>query len=103
MADNLDFQDLTKYEPFLFHIVNVFWTSIELSNKFSNLQHQLLVKNVEVYETDLLYGRSLQDGRVICIRPLGIQALTKLASNARMSVEKADDPVFAQLPATLRG
>jgi hypothetical protein len=38
MADNPDFHCLTKHEPLLIHTVNIFWTSIELSNKFSKLK-----------------------------------------------------------------
>jgi hypothetical protein len=53
-ADNLDFQGLTKHEPLLIHIVNVFWSSIELPNEFSHLQYWSLVKNIEVFKTNLL-------------------------------------------------
>jgi hypothetical protein len=44
----LDFQCLTKHEPHLIHISNVFWMSIEHSNKLSHLQYRSIVKNIEV-------------------------------------------------------
>jgi hypothetical protein len=58
-AANLDFQGLTKHEPLFIHIVHVFWTRIELSNKLSQLQYQLLVKNIEVYESNVLCEKSV--------------------------------------------
>jgi hypothetical protein len=51
-ADNLDFQGLTKHEPLLIHIVNVFWTRIELFDKVSQQQFRLLVKNIQVYKSN---------------------------------------------------
>jgi hypothetical protein len=59
MLDNLGFQGMTKYEPLVIHIVNIFWMSIELSNVFSDVQHQSIVKKIEVYKTNLYCARSL--------------------------------------------
>jgi hypothetical protein len=59
MADNLDFQGLTKHEPLLIHIGKVVLTSIERPNKFSQLQYRLFVENIKVYESNLLWEISL--------------------------------------------